>query len=86
MKKHPEVEKLKSENKEIKKKLEELEKILYEKNEQIENILEYIKETRKKEKPETVFKCDQVLMEKSVFKGILKCAKGDPYGKLTECS
>ena len=72
VKKDPEVEKLKAENKEIKKKLEELEKILFEKNEQIENILEYMKETRKMEKPQIVksFKCDKCNFETSSKSGL----------------
>ena len=72
VKKDPEVEKLKAENIEIKKKLEELEKILFEKNEQIENILEYMKETRKKENPQTVnlLKCDQCNFETNSKSGL----------------
>ena len=72
IKKDPEMEKLKAENRAILKRLEEVEKVLFEKDKEINDIMKSIEETRKMEtnKPEKCFKCTKCSFETNSQSGL----------------
>ena len=72
IKKDPEIEKIKAENRAILKRLEEVEKILFEKDKAIDEIMKYIEGTRKKEtnKSDKSFKCTKCNFETNSQSGL----------------
>ena len=72
VKKDPEMEKIKSENKEILKKLDFLEKLLFEKDKEIQNILKTIEESRntKEKQISKSFKCTKCNFETNYQSGL----------------